>query len=279
MAGRYVHLANHDGPSRPEVIGTHPDHPASSRCQAGVLPESRIMSENQKHPFFHADRGSHGPRGAARPLTRWGRLTAGAATAALLMLPAPAWAHDTLVSSDPGDGARVTEAPDEVEMTFSADVLDVGTEVRVTDSSGADLTDGDPVVDGTTVTQDLAAPEAEDETYTVVWRVVSSDGHPIEGTFSYELGEGAQGGADSASASADSGETGAGAGATEATTAEPTTGGEAEGEAIASPDETGDASDGAPLWLYAVGGGVLALVILGAVIAVRRIGGGNDSRR
>lgn len=208
------------------------------------------------------------PRGRRRPQARITRTVAAVATAALVALPGPVWAHDTLVSSDPGDGARVTQAPDEVEMTFSADLLDVGTQVRVTDAQGADVTDGEPQVTGPSVTQDITPSEQTNDTYTVVWRVVSSDGHPIEGSFSYDVGEGAAGA-----------ETGTDSPAVASTA--PTTAGEATGETLSTPEAettaTGDDA-GAPVWLYAVGGAVLALVVLGAVVLVRRIGANQSDR-
>lgn len=187
-------------------------------------------------------------------------------TAVLVAIPGPVWAHDTLVSSNPGDGARVTEAPAEVEMTFSAELLDVGTQVRVTDAQGADVTDGEPQVTGTSVTQDITPSEEPADTYTVVWRVVSSDGHPIEGTFSYDVGEGAAAAQTSTGSPAPA-------------TTEPTTAGEATGETLSTPAATDTGDDaGAPVVLYAVGGAVLALMVLGAVVLVRRIGGNHSDR-
>ena len=38
---------------------------------------------------------------------------------------------------------------------------------------------------------ELSAPSPVGVSVGVVWRVVSSDGHPIEGTYTYEVGEGA----------------------------------------------------------------------------------------
>lgn len=220
-----------------------------------------------KPRYNHADHSFElEPQGRRRLRSTITGVAAAVGTAALVALPGPVWAHDTLVSSNPGDGARATEAPDEVEMTFSADLLDVGTQVRVTDAQGADVTDGEPQVSGTAVTQNVTPSEQTDDTYTVVWRVVSSDGHPIEGTFSYDVGEGAA--ADQTSA-----------GSPAPDTAEPTTAGEATGETLSTPAATEAGDDaGAPVLLYAVGGAVLALLVLGAVVLVRRIGR-NDSDR
>lgn len=97
--------------------------------------------------------------------------------------PAPAFAHDELLSQTPADGATLAELPAELELTFSAEPLaqEGGTAVVVTDASGADLTDGEPVVDGTIVRQALTTDASIQGDITIQWRVVSSDGHPISG--------------------------------------------------------------------------------------------------
>lgn len=115
----------------------------------------------------------------------------------------PAHAHDELVSTNPAADTTLDQAPKELELTYSGDIMDVAgaNQVRVTNAAGETVTEGEPEVDGAIVTQDLAAQESDD-TYTVTWRVVSSDGHPIQGTFTYTVGSGATQGAESASASA-----------------------------------------------------------------------------
>lgn len=127
---------------------------------------------------------------SASPLTR--TLVATAALAAASLLGAtPASAHDELISTNPADGATLTQAPASLELTYSGDIMDVdgANQVRVTNAAGDSVTDGEPEIDGAVVTQDLATAAADD-TYTVTWRVVSSDGHPIQGTFTYTVGEG-----------------------------------------------------------------------------------------
>ncbi|WP_237205720.1 copper resistance CopC family protein [Rothia nasimurium] len=126
----------------------------------------------------------------ASPITRTLMAVAALAAGSLLGMN-PAAAHDELVSTNPTDGATLTEAPASLELTYSGDIMDVdgANQVRVTNAAGESVTDGDPEVDGTVVTQDLATAAADD-TYTVTWRVVSSDGHPIQGTFTYTVGQG-----------------------------------------------------------------------------------------
>ncbi|GAB6859145.1 copper resistance CopC family protein [Microbacterium xylanilyticum] len=106
--------------------------------------------------------------------------TAGAAVAS---------AHDTLDGTDPAQGATVTSLT-AVSLSFSADPLGtdgaaviqvIGPDKRYYESACPDL-------NGPVVSSPVALGEAG--TYEVLWRVVSSDGHPISGsyTFSYSPG-------------------------------------------------------------------------------------------
>ena len=97
-----------------------------------------------------------------------------------------AHAHSELISSDPADGASLEAPPQTVSFTFNEPLLPDFVRFIATDPSG---TTGDlPVssVEGETATiaWPAAAPAGE---WTVNYRVVSQDGHPIEGgiTFAY----------------------------------------------------------------------------------------------
>ena len=104
---------------------------------------------------------------------------------------APAAAHDEVLSTSPEQDAVLETAPEEIELTYSGEIMDIGHQVLVTDSEGQSVTEGPLERDGSQVIQPLADTGAQDGTYQVVWRVVSSDGHPIEGTYTYEVGDGA----------------------------------------------------------------------------------------
>lgn len=136
----------------------------------------------------------------ASPFSRTLIATAALAAASLLGMN-PAAAHDELVFTNPADGATLTEAPASLELTYSGDIMDVdgANQVRVTNAAGESVTDGTPDIDGKVVTQDLATAAADD-TYTVTWRVVSSDGHPIQGTFTYTVGQGSSSASSTAAA-------------------------------------------------------------------------------
>jgi len=123
------------------------------------------------------------------------RRVAGAAIAVLVgvllsVTAAPAFAHDELLGADPAAGAQLEALPESLTLTFSGVLLDEpgATAVVVTDAAGISLTDGDPVLDGTSLTQPLSAETAG--IVTVIWRVVSSDGHPISGEYTFTVGDG-----------------------------------------------------------------------------------------
>ena len=104
-----------------------------------------------------------------------------------LLFASPAAAHAELVATDPANGAQLAEAPDEIEMTFteSVDVLDDG--FRLVDSVGATVPTPEPVADGHTISWPMPA-DLPDGPYTVTWKLVSSDGHPVAGAFSFGVG-------------------------------------------------------------------------------------------
>lgn len=167
------------------------------------------------------------------------------------LLPA-ASAHDTLISSSPATGESLEQAPEALELTYSDEVLNLSPVVRLTTSAGEEIFTETPTVSGSKATIDLPPLPADD--YQVLWRVVSSDGHPIEGTVDFTVTVGAE-----TTAAADSG-------AVEPTESEEPTAGTDEPSTEATAVEQAEAPQsegGLPLGLI-VGG--LALLLLLAVI-------------
>lgn len=107
---------------------------------------------------------------------------------AAVLAPAPASAHDTLIDSSPAAGTSVQTVPATVTLTYSADLISGAgtTGVEVTAPDGTPVHAGEPEVAGAVVTVPLAETGPAGE-YSVVWRVVSSDGHPISGEFVFEV--------------------------------------------------------------------------------------------
>lgn len=112
--------------------------------------------------------------------------------AGLLFLAAPAgaaWAHDSLAGTSPKDGQSLTRVPAKVTLTFSNPPIALGSQIVVADSDGTNWADGPVQIVDTVVTQKIK-PDAPAGKYTVTWRVVSADSHPVDGTFTFSAARG-----------------------------------------------------------------------------------------
>jgi len=107
---------------------------------------------------------------------------AGALLVSPLVLAAPASAHDAFTGSTPAAGSAVTTAPTSVTLHFEEPPLAAGLAVAVTAPDKTPVTSGTAVLAGTDVVAPLA-PLTVGGLYTVAWRVVADDGHPVTGTF------------------------------------------------------------------------------------------------
>lgn len=113
---------------------------------------------------------------------------AGAALAVLLSVVllggSPAYAHVSLSSSDPEQGATLSAAPSRVTLTFSAEINSELATVKVTQANGTALHRWAPRVDGTRVVQPVARGTGA---IAVTYKVVSGDGHPVQGVINYTV--------------------------------------------------------------------------------------------
>ncbi|PJN22494.1 FixH family protein [Kitasatospora sp. CB02891] len=114
-----------------------------------------------------------------------------AALALVLGGATAASAHATLESTDPAQGSVVPTAPAAVTLSFSEGVSLSADSVRVLDPRGAAVDDGKPEhVDGKAATARVSLRQGlGNGTYTVAWRAVSEDSHPIGGAFTFSIGE------------------------------------------------------------------------------------------
>src|SRR5688500_18172769 len=115
----------------------------------------------------------------------------GAALGALVLLAAPstALAHAELVGSEPVDGAALAAAPRSVKLFFSEPIerefyaLEVYTARRVrVDSSDARIPGNDIQA------LEVGLEPLEPGVYTIVWRVLSIDGHVVRGALAFSVG-------------------------------------------------------------------------------------------
>ncbi|MBK6764052.1 MAG: copper resistance protein CopC [Micrococcales bacterium] len=98
----------------------------------------------------------------------------------------PAVAHTDLVSSDPADGQTLSAPPEQLTLRFGEDILDGGARVVAEDDRGAKVALGPVQVAGPDLIATWPQTAAAGK-YTVAWRAVSDDGHPLEGTFAFTV--------------------------------------------------------------------------------------------
>lgn len=108
--------------------------------------------------------------------------------AVLLGAPSTALAHASLESSIPASNSVLEEPPTAIVLDFD-DAIEVGVaSIELFDGSGEAVEIDNPRWgdDETELTADV--PELADGLYAVIWRVTSADGHPIDGSFSFQIG-------------------------------------------------------------------------------------------
>lgn len=165
---------------------------------------------------------------------------AGLLLAVLLGTAGPALAHNVLVGSTPAEGAQVAAGPKQVTLTFDQPVQEGYNTVNVIGPNGDYWTESQPSVRGTSVSTPVRelGPAG---TYTVGYRVLSNDGHPVTGKVTFTLTQPGNG-----------------------TPAPPPQD---------AADQGSEADAGMPIWPWVAGAAVL--VVLGGVLALR-LGGPKD---
>ncbi|WP_430788947.1 copper resistance CopC/CopD family protein [Virgibacillus flavescens] len=101
--------------------------------------------------------------------------------------PLPVEAHTSLTEATPASGSKLEKSPQEVRLTFSSKIA------PNLSTASINIQNGEPVKDTTeAISEDqksilLKLPDLESGNYTVDYKVVSVDGHPVEGTYNFTL--------------------------------------------------------------------------------------------
>ncbi|NLU79839.1 copper resistance protein CopC [Micromonospora sp. HNM0581] len=195
-----------------------------------------------------------------RPLAA--ALAATLAAATLLIGPvSPAYAHNVLSKATPAQDAELEKAPTRITLQFLQNLNPSYTTITLSDADKQQVATGEPEVSGTkgTITVDSALANG---VYTVAYRVVSKDGHPVQGSYQFTVADPA--------ATAEPSSSPAASEPTLTPSASPSAEPAATNPAAASP-AAGSSSDGPGTMPLLAGGGVLlALTAAAVVFLIRR---------
>ncbi|WP_344685989.1 MULTISPECIES: copper resistance CopC family protein [Actinomycetes] len=168
-----------------------------------------------------------------------------------MLWTAPASAHDTLLAASPEADEVLDHSPEAITLEFSGDGLTTGETITNTillrDANGENW-EGETEVEGSAMSTELPEPLPNGE-FDVVYRVVYSDGHSEEHSYSFEV-------ADPDAEDEIVLET------TEPWEGEPS-------------DNAADASGSVPSWVLGLGAGAAAVVVV-IVLVMRRPGTAGD---
>jgi methionine-rich copper-binding protein CopC len=163
-------------------------------------------------------------------------LTLALTAVAMLGMATPALAHNVLISTDPGKGASLDTGPSKITLTFDAPVQggDIN-QVSVLGPNNTQWAEGTAEINSNVVTA-AVRPLGPAGTYTVGYRILSADGHPVEGEYTFTLTKPGNG--------------------------TPATASAATGAAVQS-----GGSGGVPIWVWIVG--AVVLLAIGLTVALR----------
>ena len=116
----------------------------------------------------------------------------GLCAALIIISPTYAFAHGEMVRADPAANSRVISAPAEVSIEFDGKLQVLGNAtiniITIKDDKGQIISEPISTVEGMKITSKLTSLEVTG-LISVSYRSVSEDGHPVEGEYSFTVGE------------------------------------------------------------------------------------------
>jgi copper transport protein len=106
----------------------------------------------------------------------------------LMLSAGQASAHAVLEQASPEPNARLTAGPSHIELRFNEAIESSVGSVEVLDSLSNTITKNKPELSGDRKSLTLELPRLVEGIYTVSYRVVSADGHPVAGSYPFIVG-------------------------------------------------------------------------------------------
>lgn len=104
----------------------------------------------------------------------------------VLAFPTASWAHSKLKTSTPPADAKLTENVSEVSLSFNENIDENLSTVKIKNEKGEAVEVAEVTVSENNLVGTLATP-LPTGSYTVEWKIVGGDGHPVDGTYNFEV--------------------------------------------------------------------------------------------
>jgi methionine-rich copper-binding protein CopC len=125
------------------------------------------------------------------------------AAGVMLGLAGPAFAHNVLVGSDPKDGTSLEVGPSTVSLTFDLPIQQGDFDVITVNGPNSTRWEAGPAKVDSNVISASVRPLGAAGVYTVGYRILSADGHPVSGSVKFTLTKAGNGTPATATAAAD----------------------------------------------------------------------------
>ena len=102
-----------------------------------------------------------------------------------ILFSVQAFAHSYLSGSNPTEGEVLTEAVQEITLYFKGNIME-GSFLSIETINGEEIKVNNIEIGDGYLTGALAEPLTNNE-YIVNWSIISADGHPLEGTYSFTV--------------------------------------------------------------------------------------------
>ncbi|TKC18845.1 copper resistance CopC/CopD family protein [Robertmurraya kyonggiensis] len=107
-----------------------------------------------------------------------------------VMIPQGVFAHATLEKANPAPDSQLDAAPKEIVLQFNERLEKELYSIKVFDENGDSISKKETKIskDQKSISQSLS--ELPDGLYTISYKVISADGHPVDGSYVVSIGEG-----------------------------------------------------------------------------------------
>ncbi len=107
---------------------------------------------------------------------------------AIIVTPQAGFAHASLVDANPTPDSQLSSSPEEIQLTFSERLEDQLYSIVVYDSDSRSVTERKASMSKNHKEIFLDLPDLEEGVYTVTYKVISADGHPVRDSYVFTIG-------------------------------------------------------------------------------------------